>query len=346
MMDNIPIPVQTLERYGVDDEREQLLRDAGFPSHAHGRDSTSHSRHGGHARGRDHESHGPEDEEDFHHDMQHINEEDGELRQQQQIVSDAAIEEAMMEAVKRRRLMEGGSMGRADADWVDEPPKKSKQTGRSYWVPSIDKWHEDFGHVRVSTDPVHPSPLECFGCGYEDTNSEANAIYAEKWNRLLTKFTECCANSSSPAVMARDLHDLFVRDFVSQMVTDNIENAHVIARNWTPYKMLYHMFFHNRDTNIAASNKIAWLHELQRTIVENELYKEHAVTGRRKVCKKGLKKLDTALKMELPWVKLKPDEMGFSVPRRQVNPNSISLLSSRVKQIEASRLARYNNPWK
>lgn len=256
------------------------------------------------------------------------------------VADDAAECTAVMQLGVRRY-----EMGRYDAHWVDEPPKKSKKHGRSYWVPSIDRWHEDFNSIRTAEDPVHPVASDCFGCNYEDGESEANSIYAEKWNRLLTKFTECLANSVAPSVIARDMHDLFVRDFVAQMVEDNIDNAGSVATVWTPYKLLYHLLFHNRDTVIAASCKIAWMHELQRTIVENELYKEHAVTGRRTASMKSMKKLDLAMKMELNWVRLKQDEMAFSVARRRIAPDSVSLVSNRVKKVQATGNTRVQTRW-
>ena len=268
-------------------------------------------------------------------------EDNGSYQQQEEAVADDAAECSAGAALGIRRY----EMGRYDAHWVDEPPKKSKKHGRSYWVPSIDKWHEDFNSIRTAEDPVHPVARDCFGCNYEDGESEANSIYAEKWNRLLTKFTECLANSVSPSVIARDMHDLFVRDFVAQMVEDNIDNAGSVAAVWTPYKLLYHLLFHNRDTVIAASCKIAWMHELQRTIVENELYKEHAVTGRRIPTNKGMKKLEMAMKMEMPWVRLKQDEMAFSVARRRISPDSVSLVSNRLQKVQAAGNTRVQTRW-
>lgn len=315
-MDSITFPVQTLEDFSNrEEERNRLLMESGATQDY----DSQFDRHEGDADGN-----GDDDV--------------------QQIVSDAAIEAAMLDSVKRRRLLEGGPTGRSDAYWVEEPPKKTK-AARSFWIPAIDKWHEDFNHIRLPTDPIHPTPTECFGCGYEDEETQACPVYAEKWNRLLLKFRECCANSSSPSVIARDLHDLFMRDFVVQLSMNSVENARSVARNWSPYKMLYHLFFHNRDTSIAASNKLAWIHEMQRTIVEQELYKEHAITGRRKVCKKGLKKFDMALKMELPWVKLRPDEMGFSVAKRRIDAPSITLLADRMKKTHTSTVTRTLNPW-
>lgn len=261
---------------------------------------------------------------------------------------DTSADAHLLEMVKRRRLAEGGIMGRIDASWVDEPPKsKKKKKHPSLYVPATSQWHIDFGTVRLPSDPVHPDPSECFGCGYEDTDSQATVVYAEKWNRLLTKFTECCANSCAPSVMARDLHDLFVKDFVAQMIADRVDNASTAAISWSPYKLLYHFFFHNRDTNISASNKLAWIHELQRTIVENQLYKESKVTGRRVARDSGMKKLDMAFKMELPWIKVNPNEMAFSTQSRRINPTSVSLLSSRVRTVQAVAEQRraVRNPW-